>query len=84
VPVRLAQAQARLSDANEHVVEETSTVNWFEELVAKCTIRARAPGLVIYRTGTSSDAYTALRGREGGGTSSGIIAPGEKVYQARP
>ncbi len=80
---RLAQAQARLSDANEHVVEETGQVKWMEELVAKCTIRAKAPGLVIYGTGTSSDAYAAMRGREGGGTSSGIIAPGEKVYQGQ-
>jgi multidrug resistance efflux pump len=80
---RLAQAQAKLSDANEHVVEETGQVKWYEELVAKCTIRARAPGLVIYGTGTSSDAYTAIRGRDGGGASSGIIAAGEKVYQGQ-
>ena len=79
---RLAQAQAKLSDANEHVVEETGSVKWYEELVAKCTIRAKAPGLVIYGTGTSSDAYTAMRSRDGG-TSSGIIAPGEKVYQGQ-
>ena len=80
---RLAQAQAKLSDANEKVVEETGAVKWYEELVAKCTMRAKAPGLVIYGTGTSSDAYTAIRGRDGGGTSSGIIAPGEKVYQGQ-
>jgi multidrug efflux pump subunit AcrA (membrane-fusion protein) len=80
---RLAQAQAKLSDANEHVVEETGAVKWYEELVAKCTMRAKAPGLVIYGTGTSSDAYTAIRGRDGGGASSGIIAPGEKVYQGQ-
>jgi len=80
---RLAQAQAKLSDANEHVVEETGQVKWYEELVAKCTIRARAPGLVIYGTGTSSDAYTAIRGRDGGGAGSGIIAAGEKVYQGQ-
>jgi len=80
---RLAQAQARVTDANEHVVEETGAVKWYEELVAKCTIRAKAPGLVIYGTGTSSDAYTAMRGRDGGGTSSGIIAAGEKVYQGQ-
>ncbi len=79
---RLAQAQAKLSDANEHVVEETGSVKWYEELVAKCTIRAKAPGLVIYGTGTSSDAYTAMRSRDSG-TSSGIIAPGEKVYQGQ-
>ena len=80
---RLAQAEARLSDAREHVEEETQTVRWFEDLIAKCTIRAKAPGLVIYGTGTSSDAYTAMRGREGGGTASGIIAAGEKVYQGQ-
>ena len=80
---RLAQAQAQLSDANEHVVEETGAVRRLEGLVSKCTIRAKAPGLVIYGTGTSSDAYTAMRGREGGSTSSGIIAPGEKVYQGQ-
>ncbi len=77
---RLAQTKARLSDAHEHVVEETGTVKWYEELIAKCTIRAKAPGLVIYGTGTSSDAYTAMRGRDGGG---GIIAAGEKVYQGQ-
>jgi len=80
---RLAQAEARLSDAREHVEEETQTVKRFEDLIAKCTIRAKAPGLVIYGTGTSSDAYTAMRGREGGGTASGIIAAGEKVYQGQ-
>jgi HlyD family secretion protein len=80
---RLAQAQARLSDANEKVVEETGAVKWYEELVTKCTIRAKAPGLVIYGTGTSADAYTAIRGRDGGGTSSGIIAAGEKVFQGQ-
>jgi HlyD family secretion protein len=80
---RLAQAQARVTHANEHVVEETGAVKWYEELVAKCIIRAKAPGLVIYGTGTSSDAYAAIRGREGGGTSSGIVAAGEKVYQGQ-
>jgi HlyD family secretion protein len=80
---RLAQAEAELSDAREHVEEETQTVKWFEDLIAKCTIRAKAPGLVIYGTGTSSDAYTAMRGRDGGGTASGIIAAGEKVYQGQ-
>jgi multidrug resistance efflux pump len=69
--------------SNEHVVEETGRVRWYEDLVAKCTMRAKAPGLVIYGTGTSSDAYTAIRGRDGGGAGSGIIAPGEKVYQGQ-
>jgi len=80
---RLAQAEARLSDTREHVEEETQTVKRYEDLIAKCTIRAKAPGLVIYGTGTSSDTYTAMRGREGGGTASGLIAAGEKVFQGQ-
>ncbi len=77
---RLAQSQARLSDAHEHVAEETGSVKRYEEAIAKCTIRAKAPGLVIYGTGTSSDTFSAMRG---GGGGSGIIAPGETVYQGQ-
>jgi len=48
------------------------------EQIEYCTIRARAPGLVIYGSGDSGDAFRAMRGRGGGG---GMIAEGEVVYE---
>ncbi|MFC1760488.1 efflux RND transporter periplasmic adaptor subunit [Planctomycetota bacterium] len=79
---RTASAQGRLSDAHEQVAEEEQTLAWILRLIDKCTIRAKAPGLVIYGTGTGGEAYSAMRGRSGSG-GSGIIAPGENVYQGQ-
>ncbi len=75
---RISQAQARLLSAKESLESQKRTVEWIEGLIDKCTIRAKAPGLVIYGTGGSGDAWAAMRGRGGG---SGIIAPGESVFE---
>ncbi|MCF7958538.1 MAG: HlyD family efflux transporter periplasmic adaptor subunit [Phycisphaerae bacterium] len=80
----VAQAQARLSSAEENLSSQKRRVEWYEEQIAKCTIKARAPGLVIYGTGGSGDAYSAMRRRGGGGGGgSGVIAAGESVYQGQ-
>jgi len=68
---RMAQAQARLSNAEEDVVESREDVQRRTKQVAACTIRAPAPGLVVY--GTSGDSY---RYRE-----AGPIQEGGKVFQ---
>ena len=68
---RMAQAQARLSNAEEDVVESREDVQRRSKQVAACTIKAPAPGLVVY--GTSGDSY---RYRE-----AGPIQEGGKVFQ---
>ncbi len=78
---RLAQAQARLANAQERFRSQQTRVNDLERQIANCTIRAKAPGLVIYGTGGSGDAFRAMRGRGAGG--SGIIAEGEVVFQGQ-
>lgn len=78
---RLAQAQARLSNAQERFRAQQTRVNDLERQITNCTIRAKAPGLVIYGTGGAGDAFRAMRGRGAGG--SGIIAEGEVVFQGQ-
>jgi len=68
---RMAQAQARLSRAEGDAVESREDVQRRRKQVAACTIRAPAPGLVVY--GTSGD---PLRQRE-----RGPIQEGARVYQ---
>jgi len=68
---RMAQAQARLSNAEEDVTESREDVQRRRSQVAACTIRAPAPGLVVYSS--SSDSY-----RYG---ERGPIQEGGKVYQ---
>ncbi|MHC4534313.1 MAG: efflux RND transporter periplasmic adaptor subunit [Planctomycetota bacterium] len=68
---RMAQAQARLSNADEEVSESREDVQRRKRYVDACTIRAPAPGLVVY--GTSGSSY---RYRE-----AGPIQEGGKVYQ---
>jgi HlyD family secretion protein len=68
---RMAQAQARLSNQEEEVAESTEDVQRREKQVAACTIKAPAPGLVVY--GSSGSSY---RSRE-----NGPIQEGGKVYQ---
>lgn len=68
---RMAQAQARLSNADEDVTESRQDVLRKRKQVAACTIRAPAPGLVVY--GTSGEPW---RERE-----RGPIREGGKVYQ---
>ncbi len=78
---RLAQAQARLANAQERFRAQQSRVDELERQITNCTIRAKAPGLVIYGTGGSADAFRMMRGRGGGG--SGIIAEGEIVHEGQ-
>jgi len=75
---RLAQAQARLSNTQERLQSQQKYVQDLNKQISYCTIRARAPGLVIYGTGGSEDAFRAMRG---GG--SGIIDEGEVVYEGQ-
>jgi len=77
---RLAQAKARLSNAETMKKEQEEQVKEFEQQIEYCTIRAKAPGLVVYGTGDTSDMYRAMRGR---GMSSGIIAEGEVVTEGQ-
>lgn len=78
---RLAQAQARLANAQERFRAQQKRVDDLERQITNCTIRAKAPGLVIYGTGGAGDAFRAMRGRGAGG--SGIIAEGEVVFQGQ-
>ena len=68
---RMAQAQARLSNAEEDVAESREDVQTRSKQVDACTIRAPAPGLVVY--GTSGEPW---RERE-----RGPVREGGKVYQ---
>jgi len=75
---RMAQAQARLSRAEGDVTESREDVQRRREQVAACTIRAPAPGLVVY---SSSEDFYMGRGRGGGGSTSSNIDEGETVYE---
>ncbi len=80
---RLAQAQVRLSSAQQRLKEQEEQVRDLSQQIAYCTIKAKAPGLVVYGTGDSDDMFRAMRGRGGGGMSSGIIAEGEVVTEGQ-
>ncbi len=67
----MAQALARRSNAEEDVIESREDVERCRKQVVACTIRAPAPGLVVYST--SGDSYR----RE----ERGPIQEGGKVYQ---
>jgi len=67
----MAQALARRGNAEEEVIESTDDVERCRRQVAACTIRAPAPGLVVYSS--SGDSYR----RE----ERGPIQEGGKVYQ---
>lgn len=75
---RLAQAQARLSNAEERFKSQGNYVKELQQQIEYCTIRAVAPGLVIYGEGGSGDTFRAMRGGSGG-----IIAEGEAVYEGQ-
>ncbi|MFC1764573.1 efflux RND transporter periplasmic adaptor subunit [Planctomycetota bacterium] len=79
---RLAQAQAKLNNAEITFNRQTEQVMELQEQIGFCTMRAKAPGLVIYGSGDSGDAFRAMRGRGGGG-GGGIIAEGEAVYEGQ-
>jgi len=78
---RLAQAMVRLSSAQERLFWQERRVREIEENIVNCTIKARAPGLVVYGTGGSDDMYRSMRYRGMGGGGSGIIAEGESVSE---
>jgi HlyD family secretion protein len=78
---RLAQAKAKLSNAETRYKEQEEQVSELAQQIEYCTIKAKAPGLVVYGTGDTSDMYRAMRGR--GGMSSGIIAEGEVVTEGQ-
>lgn len=78
---RLAQAKAKLSNTETRYKEQEEQVREFEQQIKYCTIKARAPGLVVYGAGDTSDMFRAMRGR--GGVSSGIIAEGEVVTEGQ-
>ena len=67
----MAQALARRGNAEEEVIESGDDVERCKKQVAACTIRAPAPGLVVYSS--SGDSYR----RE----ERGPIQEGGKVYQ---
>jgi HlyD family secretion protein len=77
---RLAQAVVRLSSAQEQRFWQEKRVKEIEQNIENCTIKARAPGLVVYGTGGSDDMFRSMRYRGGGG-SSGVIAEGETVSE---
>ncbi|HPY50312.1 MAG TPA: efflux RND transporter periplasmic adaptor subunit [Sedimentisphaerales bacterium] len=80
---RLAQAQAKLANAQERLRAQQKRVSELELQIANCTMRAKAPGLVIYGTGSTGDMFRAMRGRGGGGAGSGMIAEGETVFEGQ-
>jgi HlyD family secretion protein len=77
----LAQAQAKLSTAEQSLQTQQEYVDDLKKQIEYCTIKAKAPGLVIYGTGGSGDIFRAMRG--GSGSRSGIIAEGETVSEGQ-
>ncbi len=67
----LAQAQARLSNAEEDLADAKSDVARIRKQVEACTIRAPAPGMVVY----------AASGRSWRSEERGPIQEGTRVYQ---
>jgi HlyD family secretion protein len=67
----IAQAQARLSNAEEDLADATTDVERIRKQVEACTIRAPAPGMVVYATS----------GRSWRSEERGPIQEGTKVYQ---
>jgi len=78
---RLAQAQVKLSTAQEQLYWQDKRVREINQNIEYCTIKAQAPGLVVYGTGGSDDMFRAMRYRGGG--SSGVIAEGESVSEGQ-
>ncbi len=78
---RLAQAQVRLSGAQEQLYWQEKRVKDIKQNIEYCTIQAQAPGLVVYGTGGSDDMFRSMRYRGGG--SSGVVAEGESVSEGQ-
>jgi len=79
---RLAQAQVKLSTAREQLYWQDKRVKEIKQNIEYCTIKAQAPGLVVYGSGGSDDMFRAMRYR-GGGMSSGVVAEGETVSEGQ-
>jgi len=77
---QLAQAQAKLNNAKLTFQHQDEQVTELAEQITFCTMKAKAPGLVIYGSGDSGDMFRMMRGRMG---SSGVIAEGEAVYEGQ-
>jgi len=77
----LAQAQVKLSSAQEQLFWQEKRVKEINQNIEYCTIKTQAPGLVVYGTGGSDDMFRSMRYRGGG--SSGIIAEGETVSEGQ-
>jgi HlyD family secretion protein len=69
---QLAQAKAQLESAKARFDLQQDRLEKSKKQFAACTMKAPAPGLVVY--GSSLDPFQRFRG-------AGIIAPGEQVYQ---
>ena len=81
---REAQAKSSLSSAKLRYEEQDKQVKLLEQQIAYCTIRAKAPGLVVYGEGSSRDISRMMRGGRGGSMGgSGMIAEGEAVYEGQ-
>ena len=80
---RLAQAEVRLAAEKEDLYRRTKYVKQVKENIENCTIRAKAPGLVIYGTGGTSDIFRYMRSRGMSGSSSGVVAEGETVSEGQ-
>ncbi|MHC4584903.1 MAG: efflux RND transporter periplasmic adaptor subunit [Planctomycetota bacterium] len=78
---RLAQTQVRLASAKEQLYWQERRVKEIKQNIEYCTIKAQAPGLVVYGSGSSDDMYRSMRYRGGG--SSGVIAEGETVSEGQ-
>jgi HlyD family secretion protein len=68
----LAQAKARLESAKARLDLQQERLTKTRKQFAACTIKAPAPGLVVY--GSSMEPMNRFRG-------TGLIAPGEQVFQ---
>ena len=77
---RIAQTQAKRLNAKEIFLAQEKIVAKMETQIGNCIMKAKAPGLVIYGSGDSSDRFRMMRGRSGGG---GMIAEGESVYEGQ-
>jgi HlyD family secretion protein len=73
---RLAQRQVGLTMAESRLKSQNEQVDELRQQIEYCTIKAKAPGLVVYGTGGSEDRFRAMRG-------SGVIAVGESVTEGQ-
>ncbi len=73
---KLAQAQIKLTMAESRLKSQKEQVDESKQQIEYCTIKAKAPGMVVYGTGTNRDDFRAMRG-------SGMIAVGESVTEGQ-